>query len=468
MTFSMFLGVRLSLSFAEPRLFEGYGECEMGNTGVESIDVAQRKARDEAYRNASEKAGVFVHSISEMKDHELTKDQVTVLSAHFLKIEYSEPEIEPIPGTKSTVRVKCHAKVWIDPEEFMQKVATFTREKIEDQVKMSKDQDSYREKNEAEIVNLREQYEENDDENKRQEIAVAIKHNEEKFTASHFYKSGSEFYNKGDLAEAIKWYNKAIELDDKYAAPWTGLGWIYNDQEQYAKAVECFQKSIELYDAFAVPYNGLAYAYNYNKNYDKAIEYGSKAVQLDPDYAAAWNNIGLAYNNLGEYAKATEYYKKAIAIAPNDDVPLANLGNVFYKQKDFEKAFELYQKSTRINPNHASVWYNLGNIYGQKNEFDKAIDSYKKVTSLDPQNIRAWIILGYLYNDQKKFEDAKKCFKKAIKINSTDALAWAGLGFAYDGSEDYANSYEAYKKASELDPTNENFKKSLEISKQKL
>ena len=78
------------------------------------------------------------------------------------------------------------------------------------------------------------------------------------------------------------------------------------------------------------------------------------------------------------------------------------------------------------------------------------------------------IILGYLYNNQEKFEEAKKCFKKALKINPDDASAWAGLGFAYDGSEDYSNSNEAYKKAVELEPNNENYKKNLEIAKQKL
>ena len=464
---SAFLTMFFSFSSASPQLFEADGECVMGNTGVENVAVAEEKARNEARRAASEQAGIFVQSISEVQNGKLTKDQLIVYSASLLKVEYSNIVFEPIPNV-SAVTVKCHVKAWIDPDEVLKKCAEVTAEQAENQVKIKKDQDAYREKNETEIAELRDRYEKSVDDTQRQEVAVAIKRNEEKFTASQIYQNGSECYNRGDTAEAINLYNQAIKMDDKYAAPWTGLGWIYNDQKQYDKATECFQKAVELYDGFAGSYNGLSYACNYKKDYNKAIEYGEKAIQLDPEYAAAWNNVGLAYSNLGEYDKAIEYYNKAIAIDPNDEIPPANIGNVYYKQQDFDKALEYYRKSTSINQSHASVWYNLGHIYGQKGEFAKAIDSYKKVTSLDPQNIRAWVILGYLYNDQKKFEDAKKCFKKAIKIDPNDVSAWAGLGFAYDSSEDYANSYEAYKKASELDPNNEVYKKNLEIAKQKL
>ena len=466
---SLFFTADLEILFAAAQLFEGYGECIMGDTGVENTRVAQDKARELALRNASEQASLVIQSVSEMKDNNLTKDQIIIFSGSILKLE-GTPTItnETIPNAPGAIRYKCYVKVWIDPDEFLEKFIGIDTEKAEDQLKMSKDQDNYREQNETEIAGLRKQYKDTEDDNKRKEIVAAIKRNEEKVTASQLYQRGSECYNRGDLAEATKFYNQAIEMDKMYAAPWTGLGWIYNDKEEYLKAIECFRKSVELYDSFAVPYNGLSYAYNYSKDYNKAIEYGNKAVQLDSGYAAAWNNIGLAYNNLGNLDKAVEYYNKAISTNTKDEIPMANIGNVYYKQKNFAKALEYYQKAIKINPKHANVWYNLGNIYGQQGEIDKAVDSYKKVVSIDSQNIRAWIILGYLYNSQKKFEDAKSSFKKALKINSNDASAWAGLGFAYDGSEDYSNSYEAYKKAVELEPNNENYKKNLEIAKQKL
>lgn len=464
---SVWLMFNVSFLFAAEKLFEADGDCIVGNIGIEDIEVAKNKAKERAINKAIEEAGITIESITEMKNNMLTKDEIKIISRKHLRIADAIMSREFVQN-EDAIKYICHVKVWIDTDEVVKDLPNSSIEKITDQVKMTKDQEGYLEKNETEIVNLREQYKKTNDDNKRQEIVAAIKHKEEQFTATQLYQQGADCYNKGNLAEAINFYNQAIEKDEKYAAPLTGLGWIYNDQGQYAKAIEYFQKSIALYSDIALPYNGLSYAYNYNKDYQKAIEYGNKAVQIDPNYASAWNNIGFAYNNLGDYGKAIEYYNKAMAIAPNDEVPFANIGNVYYKQKNFEKALEYYIKSTNINGNHANVWYHLGNIYGQKKEINKAIESYKKSTALDPQNIRAWIMSGYLNNQQKNFEDAKKCFKKALKLDPNNAAAWEGLGIAYDGSEDYSNALDSFKKAVELEPANETYKKNLELAKSKM
>ena len=465
--FSLCIVTNLPFATAAPEMLEAEGKYTIGES--ESMDVGIEKARERALRAAKDKSSdLLIKTSSVMENNTLVQDKIEVYSAGILKLEGDPIITKDFSQDSDAIKITYKIKFWVDPEEFEKKFANVSTEKFEDQIRMNRDQKSYKEKNETEIIGLREKYKNTKDSNERQKVVAEIKRNEEKFTASQLYQRGAECYSKGELANAVNFYNQAIAMDSQYAAPLTGLGWIYNDQEQYAKAIEYFQKSIALYDGFAVPYNGLSYAYNYSNEFNKAIEYANKAVQLDPKYAAAWNNIGFAYNNLGNYDKAIENYNKAMAMAPNDEVPFANAGNVYYKQKNFTKALEYYQKSININSNHSGVWYNLGNIYGQKGEINKAIDSYKKATALDPQNVRAWIMAGYLNNQQKNFEEAKRCFKKALKINPNSASAWAGLGFAYDGAEDYSNSLEAYKKAVELEPTNENYKKNLETAKQKL
>ena len=451
---------------AKEQLFEADGSCIVGNTGVEDIELAKNKAKDRALSKALEEAGVLIVSTTEMKNNSITKDEVKIFAKKHARIE-SSPSQEFIPN-EDAIKYMCHVKVWVDTDEVVKDIPNTSLEKIADQVKMDKDRELYDAKNETEIADLRQQYKNANDDAKRQEIATAIKRNETKFTAAQIYQQGVDSYNKGKLAEAAKFYNQAISMDSQYAAPLTGLGWIYNDQEQYAKAIECFQKSISLYGDLAVPYNGLSYAYNFSKDFNKAIEYGNKAVQLDSRYAAAWNNIGLAYNNSGNYGKAIEYYNKAIAIAPNDEIPLVNIGNVYYRQKDFSKAMEYYQKSIKINSNHSNVWYNVGNIYGQNSDLGKALESYKKATSIDPKNVRAWVTAGIVNNKLENFDEAKSCFKKALKLNPNISQAWDGLGYACDKLGDYSGAYEAYQKAVELEPNNERFKTNRDTVKSKI
>ena len=456
------LSANATLIFAAAQLFEAEGKYTIGES--ENLEVGIEKARERALRAAKEKSGdLLIKTVSVMENNSMTQDKIEVYSESILKLE-GEPVItKDFSQDSDAIKISYKIKFWVNPDEFVEKFANVSTEKVEDQVKMIKDQETYKEKNENEIADLRIKYKKAADDSERQKVAAEIKRNEDKFTATQLYQRGAESYKKGNLNEAINFYNQSIAKDDKYAAPLTGLGWIYNDQEQYAKAIEYFQKSIALYGDIAVPYNGLAYAYNFSKDYNKAIEYGNKAVQIDPKYAAAWNNIGFAYKNLGNFGKAIENYNKAISISPNNDVSLSNIGNAYLSQKDYAKAMEYYKKSININSNQANAWYHLGHIYGQQKDIGKAIESYKKATSIDSKHIRAWIMLGHLHNQQQSFESAQSCFKKALKLNPNSAQAWAGLGYAYDGLGDYSNSYNAYSKAVDLEPGNEKYKESLNM-----
>ena len=163
--------LNFSFLFAAAQLFEADGDCIMGNTGVESIKKAEETAKENAFRAASEQASLYIESVSEMKNNKLTRDQIRVFSTSILKVEESTITNELIPNEPGAIKYKCHVKVWIDPDEFAKKFAGVTMEKAEDQVKMDKDQETYREQNETEIIDLREQYKNANDDNKRQEIS---------------------------------------------------------------------------------------------------------------------------------------------------------------------------------------------------------------------------------------------------------------------------------------------------------
>ena len=218
----------VSLVFAKEQLFEADGSCIVGNTGVEDIELAKNKAKDRALSKALEEAGVLIVSTTEMKNNSITKDEVKIFAKKHARIE-SFPSKEFIPN-EDAIKYMCHVKIWVDTDEVVKDIPNTSLEKIADQVKMEKDRELYNEKNETEITNLRQQYKNADNDTKRQEIATAIKRNETKFTATQIYQQGVDCYNKGNLAEATKFYNQAISMDSQYAAPLTGLGWVYNDQ----------------------------------------------------------------------------------------------------------------------------------------------------------------------------------------------------------------------------------------------
>ena len=79
----------------------------------------------------------------------------------------------------------------------------------------------------------------------------------------------------------------------------------------YKQAIGDYDKAIELNPKFAKAYDNRAAAYGSLGNYRKAIEDWSKAIELDPKSAMVYYNLGVAYWSLGNYRQANENLKIA-------------------------------------------------------------------------------------------------------------------------------------------------------------
>ena len=72
--------------------------------------------------------------------------------------------------------------------------------------------------------------------------------------ASAWNEKGNILDEQGKPKEAIRAYNKAIELDDKYACPWYNKGKVLEKQDKLNEAVMAYDKAIELDPRMGWPY----------------------------------------------------------------------------------------------------------------------------------------------------------------------------------------------------------------------
>jgi tetratricopeptide (TPR) repeat protein len=96
-------------------------------------------------------------------------------------------------------------------------------------------------------------------------------------SAEDHYFAGIDFFGDGKLDEAIAEYNRALELDPKFA------------------------------DAL----HGLAQAYYARQDFDRVIEAAERILALDPEDILAWTSISRAYQRKGMVPQAEEAGNKA-------------------------------------------------------------------------------------------------------------------------------------------------------------
>ena len=75
------------------------------------------------------------------------------------------------------------------------------------------------------------------------------------------YNRGKAEQDAGNLKEAVRWYKKAIETDDKYYSAYNNLGYIYGSKGYHAQAIEWYKKAVKANPKFVEGYSNLGASY---------------------------------------------------------------------------------------------------------------------------------------------------------------------------------------------------------------
>jgi serine/threonine protein kinase len=135
-------------------------------------------------------------------------------------------------------------------------------------------------------------------------------------TAAFWNSKGASLTSLGQYDEAIRCYDKALEIDPRYAAAWGNKGTSLNCLGLYDEAIRCHEKALEIDGLFATAWINKGNSLNSLGRYDEAVRCSEKALEIDPRLAEAWGNKALAEESLGRREAAAKSYRHFIACAP--------------------------------------------------------------------------------------------------------------------------------------------------------
>ena len=182
-----------------------------------------------------------------------------------------------------------------------------------------------------------------------------------------------ERFTKEDNARATELFEKAIELDPKYAWAWTMLGaayfidtrygWHRSRDESFKKLVECMQQSMELDPSDPDIHYLRGQYHSWQKEHDKAIAAGEKSIALGPNNAENHAELGMFYRHAGRFEDSIRVSEKAIRLHPYyPDWYLYNLEYSYYYLGQHEKAIALAKKHIKLIENRGGTdtfWQHL-------------------------------------------------------------------------------------------------------------
>jgi Tfp pilus assembly protein PilF len=190
-------------------------------------------------------------------------------------------------------------------------------------------------------------------------------------------------------------YDKAIEIVERIIqdpaedilhkkAACNLWGNVLDDQKKYDEAIAKYQKAIELDPKYADAYNGWGTVLGDQKKPDEAIAKYQKAIELNPKIAFAYNNWGIVLREEGKYDEAIAKYQKAIELDPKYADAYNGWGTVLADQKKPDEAIAKYQKAIELDPKVAFAYNNWGIVLREEGKYDEANAKFQKARELSP------------------------------------------------------------------------------------
>jgi len=180
--------------------------------------------------------------------------------------------------------------------------------------------------------------------------------------ARPYNERGNAYAGKGDYAQAISDFNKAIEIDANtrfslknplhsysiLARVYYNRASIYQKMGKLEQAVSDYSRSIEINGKNPRAYNNRATIHVMKNEYDQALLDFSQAIKSDHNFILAYSNRAALYMEQHKYSEAISDFSEAIQIDPGfarayygRAVAYLNMNNPKQADADFEKAKRL-------------------------------------------------------------------------------------------------------------------------------
>jgi tetratricopeptide (TPR) repeat protein len=188
------------------------------------------------------------------------------------------------------------------------------------------------------------------------------------------FSLGTALRHQKRYQEAVRVFDKAVQLRPDKAELWTGLGKALLDLERRAEALLSFQHALTLDPRNWDAAHESGTLLNQIGRREEALAHFRLCAELDAKHAAdkatTFNNIGNVLQSLGRCEEALQWLDRALEVRSDFVGALSNKAIALGQATRFDEAFAAYDRVKAIDPNHAVSNWNAALLYMLTGNFE--------------------------------------------------------------------------------------------------
>ncbi|HFQ82142.1 MAG TPA: tetratricopeptide repeat protein [Desulfobacterales bacterium] len=216
-----------------------------------------------------------------------------------------------------------------------------------------------------------------------------------------------------DNVTALKYFEKALTVDDSCFDLLLQLGQLYCTQGQYKKAIKVLRRA-----------EGEAAGHTREDNHP--WEYCEPWLESGNDlgHDQVYRYLGQALRGEGQYREAITCLQRAIASNNRDALSLSMLGELYAMEKQgINIAVDLCRQAVELNNEEAGNWRRLAWVLSEAGSIDEAIDAVRRALDLAPRDTDILLLAATLYKSADRLSEARAILARLLKIHGTNQKA---------------------------------------------
>lgn len=205
-----------------------------------------------------------------------------------------------------------------------------------------------------------------------------------KTNAKIFYLLGFNAYAQKRTQDAMKWFEKTLELDPDQPGLHAHLGSLAHEQGDPERALELYEKELAISpEATVVAVNRAIILAELGRS-DEAVAAFEKVVGLDPDEAAAYSELATLYLDAGREDDAARALQRLEELGQADPALWFNIGANLANRDLYERAEQAFRKALEIEPDFALAIRELGYLAIRQGDPSSALERFERYLELNP------------------------------------------------------------------------------------
>ena len=213
-------------------------------------------------------------------------------------------------------------------------------------------------------------------------VAFAANPNDAQVRAQSLFAQGQLAYLRQDYAGALVAFNNSALALPNSALAYYGLGNAYLATSQMPEALRAYQRAIELDGQLAMAYRGVGDVLTKQGKSKDALAYYERAKTLG--YFSASASLSTARNLMGRkrWAEAIRELSDLSKSQPSAEVYVA-LGDCYVQLKQPLSAAPAYRRAIELDPQSAQAHARYGEMMYESREYAAAAEALERALALD-------------------------------------------------------------------------------------